>query len=213
MKLWFKKISVILITFMTLGVFIPPTYLDAHGDNKEYSSNSNSNIGEQDLSSYTEDNFTSNLEEELDFSNSYVGSEEYDTSEYYIDFLTDLAKEQMVTKLGPKIITQVEEDLINNIMPNMEDVVKSILAEAGEEDIQNFSISEQPARGYGEKIFNIYNQKTNKEVARFDVRRDIRPKDGYWFNFHYHLSDDDFETHHELGEVYWDKNTPPKWMS
>ncbi|MCD8510632.1 MAG: hypothetical protein LRY73_12680 [Bacillus sp. (in: Bacteria)] len=34
MKLWFKKISVVLITFMTLGVFIPPTYLDARAENE-----------------------------------------------------------------------------------------------------------------------------------------------------------------------------------
>ncbi|WP_310794657.1 YpjP family protein, partial [Bacillus safensis] len=24
---------------------------------------------------------------------------------------------------------------------------------------------------------------------------------------------DGFQTHHELGNIYWDKNTPPSWMS
>ncbi|MFL6556465.1 MAG: YpjP family protein, partial [Bacillus sp. (in: firmicutes)] len=24
---------------------------------------------------------------------------------------------------------------------------------------------------------------------------------------------DDFQIHHELGSIYWAKNTPPKWMS
>ncbi|MDG5789097.1 YpjP family protein [Evansella sp. AB-P1] len=210
MKLWFKKISVILITFITLGMYIPPTYLDGNANQEnDLIASSNSKPTNGLLSSLEDESI-----EEIDFTNTYdQESSHNDSIDDFIDYLTDQAKDQTYYKLGPKIVNQVEDDLVTSVLPNMEEVIRNLLEEVGREDLQHFGITEQPAQGYGEKIFKILDHRTNKDVVRFDVRRDNRPKDGYWFNFHYHLNDDNFEEHHDLGEVYWDKNTPPKWMS
>src|SRR5690625_2926285 len=99
------------------------------------------------------------------------------------------------------------------ILPTMEEALQHILTDIGEEDATYIGITEQLSTGYGEKIFHVYDYRTKNDIARFHVRRDNRPLEGYWFNFHYHLYDDNFEKHYEIGEIYWDKNIPPKWMS
>ncbi|MFG6115441.1 YpjP family protein [Halobacillus sp. MO56] len=198
MKLWFRKVSVVLIAILTLGLYIPPTYADAETPAKK--------------------EIASPKEKE----DAYIPAEavipdeeitpEPPSSDYLIDVLTERAKEQAVTKLGPKIATKVEDEFAAVILPGIEEVVTALLEEA-EEQVPYYEISEQPAAGYGEKIFHLSDYRTKGEIARFDVRREKRPGEGYWFNFHYHLSKDGFEKHHDIGEIYWDKNTPPKWMA
>ncbi|MDQ0253493.1 cobalamin-dependent methionine synthase I [Evansella vedderi] len=206
MKLWFKKVSVILITFMTLGVFIPPNYLDTRAENEDVVSSSREYADNQS-SENTHNN-------EIDYSNEYEDNDDTTSSaDYLVNMLTAQAKEQTLYKLGPRIIDRVEDELTTTILPNIEEVLQMIFEEAGEDEFQYYGITEQPANGYGEKIFVLYDHRTKEEIARFDVRRDNRPKDGHWFNFHYHLSKDNFEEHYNIGDVYWDKNTPPKWMA
>ncbi|WP_078595361.1 YpjP family protein [Evansella clarkii] len=200
MKLWLKKFSVVLITFITLGTFIPPTYLDAQAENND-----------EILSSGNGEDSKNDLTGAHDTGDSVSESGEPATEDYVVA-LTELAKEQTIEKLGPRIIKNVEEEVNSLILPNIEEVLGMILTEAGEE-VPYYVITEQPSGGYGEKIFNVYDYRSGDDIARFHVRRDNRPRDGYWFNFHYHLYTDNFEEHYELGEVYWDKNTPPKWMS
>ncbi|WP_026688827.1 YpjP family protein [Alteribacter aurantiacus] len=213
MKLWFQKISIVLITFMTLGMFIPPTYLDT---NAQSSKGLDDTDADGDLASLSEED-AGLPEDELDLDDDDLLLDDDlidgETLEEAIERITDEAKEQTLRKLGPKIAKQVEDDVLNAIMPNIEEVLNTIVEQAEDNRYQNFVVAEEPAAGYGERIFNIYDSEANEDVAKFHVRRDNRPKNGYWFNFHYHLSSDGFEEHHELGEVYWDKNTPPKWMS
>ncbi|ASK61881.1 hypothetical protein CFK37_06760 [Virgibacillus phasianinus] len=196
MKLWIRKISVILITFMTLGVYIPPTYLNVNAEESSETVSSEVDV------------ITPVAEINKEEDSSEAEADDGDI----ISLLTEQAKQQTLTKLGPKIFNQVEDDFTNTILPNMETVLNQILEEAGEKT-SYLAITEMPANGYGEKIFNIYDYQTKKDIARFDVRRDKRPLEGYWFNFHYHVSSDDFEEHHNIGDVYWDKNIPPKWMA
>lgn len=196
-KLWIKKISVILITFMTLGLYIPPTYLDVRAEDEEVIPNKEENMHEE--LSVTE------ADEQADLPDL--------NRDYFVNAITEQAKGQTVSKLGPKIYKQVETEFTAVILPEIEHVLKGILVEAEEDTIPYYGITEQPAPGYGERIFNVYNYQKGVDVARFHVRRDNRPGEGYWFNFHYHLSDDGFENHHVIGELYYDKNTPPKWMT
>src|SRR5690625_8049881 len=58
-----------------------------------------------------------------------------------------------------------------------------VITEAGEEVINYYGISEFPAKGYGERIFNVHDYRSGTDVARFDVRRENRPGEGYWFHF------------------------------
>ncbi|MRH43493.1 hypothetical protein GH741_12470 [Aquibacillus halophilus] len=201
MKLWIKKISVVLITFMALGVYIPPTYLDTSADNDEIVSAK---------TNFNDDIFTPVSEVEI---GNESEQEEIDTDEYLIGIITEQAKEQTISKMGPRIAKQVEDDFSTSILPHIEQVVRDILVESGKEQFQYYGISEQPSAGYGEKIFHLYNFKANTDIAKFHVRRENRPGDGYWFNFHYHLKNDNFEEHHSIGEVFWAKDTPPKWMA
>ncbi|MFC7063873.1 YpjP family protein [Halobacillus seohaensis] len=205
MKLWIRKIFVVFIAIMTLGMYIPPNYLETDAaENKEVSSKEGS---KPVTLSNTEDAApTETIEASLPH-------EDFQSNDSFKQTITEQAKDQMVTKMGPRIIEKVEDDFQTDILPKMEEVIETLLAEAGEEKAPYYEITEQMTSGYGEKIFNMYDYRTKQEVARFDVRRDNRPGEGYWFNFHYHLSKDNFEKHHMIGEIYWDKNTPPKWMS
>lgn len=179
---------------MTLGVYIPPTYLNVNAEESNEAVSSEVDV----VTPVAE----INKEEDA------IEADDGD----FISLLKDQAKAQTCTKLGPKIMNQVEDDFTNTILPNMEAVLNQILEEASEKT-PYLAITEEPAHGYGEKIFNIYDYQTKKDIARFDVRRDKRPLEGYWFNFHYHVSADGFEEHHDLGEIYWNKNIPPKWMA
>lgn len=200
MKLWMKRISVFLITFMTLGLYTPPVHLNTEASNEGiFTEKSNTN---DDIATPVMD-----VVDEIDY------TQESDTTEYIINSITEQAKEQTVAKLGPRIINQIEPDMVATILPNIEVVLQMILADAGEDQINYYALSEEATPGYGEKIFNIHDFRTKTDVARFDVRRVNRPGEGYWFNFHYHLSQDGFEEHHDIGEVYWNKNMPPKWMA
>lgn len=189
MSLWMRKIAVALIAMMTFGLYTP-TYLIADEDNNEVVSPDGNN---QEGLAVNETSETI-IEEDSD----------------PIRFLTEKAKAQSFTKFGPKISGKVEDEFNQIILPNIELALTSIVQN---EDSAYLSITEQPASGYGERIFNVYNELSKEDIAKFHVRRDNRPHEGYWFNFHYHLKEDNFETHYTLGEIYWDKNTPPKWMA
>lgn len=203
MKQWGRKIFVVIISVLTLGMYIPPSDIHTEAaENKEVApEEQGSNLTTSDSEAGTEDD-------------GYVSlNSENDSYESPIEMMTTRAKEQTIVKMGPRIIEKVDEDMTRDILPKIEEIVESILGDLEEEDLPYYEISEELVPGYGEKIFNLHNYKTGEEIARFHVRRDKRPGEGYWFNFHYHLSDDDFVKHHSIGEIYWEKNTPPKWMS
>ncbi|KGX84048.1 YpjP family protein [Pontibacillus marinus] len=207
MKPWFRKIFVVFVAILTLGLYIPPTHLDAEAADKNEIVSPERNEDSDSRTETPPDPIDITIEEEAQ------KDEESLSAEFYISTITEQAKEQTVSKLGPRIIEKVEVDFEKDILPSIEDVVQSILAEASDDEVPYYSISEEPSAGYGEQIFSMYDERSNQEIARFHVRRDKRPGEGYWFNFHYHLSQDGFEEHHPIGEIYWDKNTPPKWMS
>lgn len=207
MKPWFRKIFVGFVAILTLGLYIPPTQLDTEAADKNEIVSPERNEDSDSSTETTPDLIDITIEEEAQ------KDEEPPSAEFYISTITEQAKEQTVSKLGPRIIEKVEVDFEKDILPSIEGVVQSILAQASDDEVPYYSISEEPSAGYGEQIFSMYDERSDQELARFHVRRDKRPGEGYWFNFHYHLSQDGFEEHHPIGEIYWDKNTPPKWMS
>jgi hypothetical protein len=201
MKLLMRKIAVMMVAIMTFGFYVPPglhTDVEAE-DNKNELSHS-------DVNTETE---TASVLEVLEVHDPEVTAREEDP----LFLLTDQAKEQTLMKLGPRITSQLDENFMDTILLNIEDTLESLIAEMPEEEYAYLNITESPADGFGEKIFHIYNARTNEDLIRFHVRRDHRPWEGYWFNFHYHINDDNFEDHHEIGEIFWDKNMPPKWMA
>ena len=203
MMIWLKRIFVVLISILTFGMYVPPVQIttNAEADSKEVApSKEDADINEFNVFIKTEQ--ARSLADTFPIV-------ELDP----VDQLIEQAKLQTVTKMGPKIANQIEDDFIDSILPGIEEVIETLLHDVGEEKVPYIKISEEEYTGYGEKIFTLYDMRTNQDIARFDVRRDNRPQEGYWFNFHYHVKQDDYETHHALGEIYWSKDTPPKWMS
>lgn len=131
-------------------------------------------------------------------------------------FINDMVKQaesQAYIKFGAKIKPVIEDEFREIILPNIEKAIEEIALQFPEEDLSQLVITEMPGGGQSEKIFHIMNQQTKQDIIRFHVRRDHPPQTGFTFNFHYHTAHDQFQFHHELGVIYWDKNTPPKWMS
>ncbi|RDW16626.1 YpjP family protein [Oceanobacillus chungangensis] len=204
MKLWMRKILVALVTVATLGIYVPTELLQVDA---EESKDSVASKAEEAVSTSTAE-----VREEAEVDSWLNKDNPYDR-DYYIHSLIEKAKDQTITKFGPRIADHVEDDFTAFILPNIEMALQSIMQDADEDVSRYYAITEQPTKGYGEKIFHVYDHLNEQDVARFHVRRDNRPLDGYYFNFHYHLSKDGFKEHHEIGEIFWDKNTPPKWMA
>jgi hypothetical protein len=132
--------------------------------------------------------------------------------EEFVEELVKQAEQQSYEKFGPRIKPFIEQEFRDIVLPNIEKAIEETAAQYPNEDLQNLIITEEPGGGLSEKIFHLKNHYTNRDILLFHVRRDHPPQGGYWFNFHYHTYHDNFTYHHELGAIYWAKNTPPKWM-
>ncbi|AUJ24774.1 YpjP family protein [Virgibacillus dokdonensis] len=191
MKQWMKKIAVMAIAFVTLGMYVP-TSLTQESVEAKPRMNSDSDVSEQSS--------TVVLEETPPFVDPMVE-------------LSEKAKEQVLRKMGPRISERVADEFTTVILPKIEQVMETVMLDENGDPISHYGITEDPSSGYGERIFHVYDYHKQENVVKFHVRRVHRPLEGHWFNFHYHLNTDQFETHYEIGEIFWDKNTPPKWMT
>ncbi|AZB43257.1 hypothetical protein CEF21_13615 [Bacillus sp. FJAT-42376] len=183
MNKWLKKTLVALFSIVTLGMVAPPAVLLAEENSREVPE--------------------AVYPKQLDPQNTEI---------YEPDLLQfkQLAKEQTHQKFGSRIGPVIEKEFDAVILPEIEKVMEQELTK---KESMNLVISEKPGSGRSEKIFHIYDRISGQDVIRFHVRVDHPPGDGYWFNFHYHMYRDSFEQHHELGRIYWDRNTPPAWMT
>jgi hypothetical protein len=136
----------------------------------------------------------------------------HETQESFVSRIMKEAEEQSFEKFGTRIGPVIEDEFREIILPNMEAAIATVSEQFPEEVLVNLEVTEVPGGGFSEKIFHIVNEQKS-DIIRFHVRRDNPPQEGYWFNFHYHTYHDQFQTHYELGTIYWDKNTPPKWKS
>ncbi|CAM3896157.1 YpjP family protein [Mesobacillus zeae] len=138
--------------------------------------------------------------------------EEQETRERFLDMAIREAEQKSFEKFGQKIGPVIEDEFRQLILPNIEAAIAEIAEQYPEEKLDSLAISEEPGGGYSEKIFHITGE-DHQDLIRFHVRREQPPKEGFRFNFHYHTHHDQFQEHHELGSIYWNKNTPPKWRS
>ncbi|MDO8225404.1 hypothetical protein BHT94_14435 [Bacillus licheniformis] len=203
MKLWMRKTLVVLFTIVTFGLVSPPAALMADKPSGQPSS-----LEQNDYTAFYD---------EHDLYDDYESENRRDPEllfQSYKEQLLDSAEDQSFLKFGSKIAPVIEDDYRKEILPKIENVISDYLATLqDDETYQDVVVSSMPSAGKTEKIFNVYNRTTGEDLLRFHVRRDHPPHDGYWFNFHYHTAEDGFQSHHELGSIYWDRNTPPNWMS
>jgi hypothetical protein len=195
MNKWLRKSLVILFSIATFGLVTPPSSLAVQEKASE-DSISNSAINNENI----DQTITSNIE-----------IEQFSKDKFITNLLSE-AEQKSYIKFGDKIGGVIEDEFKAVIFPKMEEIITYYLNVEDDEFFQQLEVS-KPSGGTGEKIFHIYNTQTGKDVLRFHVRRENRPLEGYWFNFHYHTYHDSFQSHKDLGSIYWDKNTPPNWMS
>lgn len=201
MPKWFRQTLVVLVSILTFGMVSPSQVFPYDDVSKDLPSNNDSyesKMVQEEISSQTENSSETAALSERD---------------QFVDNMIKEAENQSYMKFGQKIKPVIADEFRSVVLPNIELALTSIAMQFPEEDLRNLSITEMPSGGTSEKIFHIVNMKNNQDIIRFHVRRDHPPQEGYWFNFHYHTYHDQYQTHHELGSIYWDTNHPPKWMS
>lgn len=199
MNKWIKKSFVAIVTILTFGLVTPFQTITAANDQ---------------LNKPDNDEFLESKQSDSKQLVNYKLVEGYQSEkERFLSETIQGGYEQAWKKFGERIGPIIEDEFQQVILPNIERVITDVAGQFTEEELKNLTISETPGKGTSEKIFHIYNETTGKDIIRFHVRRDLRPQEGYWFNFHYHTYHDNFQSHHLLGEIYWDKNTPPNWAN
>lgn len=191
MKQWIQKFLVASVAVVTLGVITPDHTIWNNLLNSEASAKSQ-NVGES-TRTYIEPTYTIDKIDDIN--------------------LIAIAKEQSYQKFGSKIGPKIQDDFDTMIFPKMQQAIDEVTALNSNVQMHDLAITENPSGNYSEKIFNIYNANTGEDIIRFHVRTENKPQIGYNYNFHYHTNADNFITHHHLGDVFWSKNTPPKWLS
>lgn len=198
MPKWLRKSFVVMVTILTFGMVTPSqaAWLEELSQDP----------------SLKRDIFESKPQND-DHDIDSISIASFPTREQFLDDLVVQAESYAYQKFGNKIKPVIEDEFKEVILPEIEKVIEEVTLQFPEANLQYLTISEFPSGGISERIFHIHNQLTGEDIIRFHVRRDNPPQQGHWFNFHYHTYVDDFQYHHTLGSIYWNKNTPPKWMS
>jgi hypothetical protein len=197
MKKWLRKSVVVMVSILTFGLVTPSQFVNyINAENPKSRDVLEASAGENSFAQPT----------------AFLEESEFNKQKFMEDLMKQ-AEMQSYQKFGAKIKPVIENEFREVILPNIETALNQTATQFPEEDLMNLAITEHPGRGHSEKIFNIKNGLTDKDILRFHVRRENPPHDGFWFNFHYHTYHDEYQSHYDLGSIYWDKNTPPKWMS
>ncbi|MCM3566874.1 YpjP family protein [Neobacillus mesonae] len=197
MNKWLRKSLFVVVSILTFGLITPAQLMNTI------------NAGNHNERDVVE---AQSVENDFSRTASYIEKSDSE-KEKFMQNLFRQAEFQSYQKFGDRIKPVIENEFREVILPNIETAIVETASQFPEEDLKNLTITEQPGKGLSEKIFNIKNNETGKDILRFHVRREHPPQNGYWFNFHYHTYHDQYQKHHDLGSIYWDKNTPPKWMS
>ncbi len=195
MSIWLRKSFFVLLSILTFGL-VSPSQAFLNEENHAFAKNNGK------PSSAVESTSEEVREEESTLSR-----------DVFIETMLAQAEKNAYEKFGTKIKPVIEDEFKSLILPKIEKAISDTAVQFPEEDLTSLTISEVPQYAKTEKIFHIYDERSGEDVIRFHVRKDHPPKDGYYFNFHYHTVHDQFQTHHDLGSIFWDKNTPPQWRS
>jgi len=192
MKNWVQKTLVIAVALLTFGVISPDhviweNLLEVKADQKSISS-------QNPPQTYA-----------VDWSDNEPST--------FIEDAIVQAKEQSRLKFGSRIGPVITNEFDDVIFPKIQEAIEMTLLDMDNESLKSLSVSENPSGDHSEKIFHIYESESGSDIIRFHVRTDRKPQDGYFFNFHYHTASDNFMKHYRLGDIYWSKNMPPKWLS
>ena len=201
MKKHMQNFMIALVAVLTLGVISPNheiwTSLQPKDDTREAERTDSSN---HDLRLGLEDSI-------------FERDSAFEQNSSIEDALLQPAKDLAYIKFGSRIGPVIQNEFEDVIFPKMEEVIQRTVDTTGGLENRMLSITEYPSGNYSEKMFHVSDLVDEKDLIRFHVRTEKRPLDGYFYNFHYHTAEDGFTVHHSLGDIYWSKNTPPKWLS
>jgi hypothetical protein len=197
---WIKKSLVVLISVLTFGL-VAPSDIAWLAENDLNQNPKKDSLEQPKKEAYLNIHYSDTIEET-----------KFDRHEF-VESLLEKAEEHSYAKFGPKIGPKIEDEFTQIVLPKIEEAISETAAQFPDEQLKMLAITDKPASGRGERIFHIYNEVTEKDIIRFHVRQENPPQKGYWFSFHYHTYHDQYQNHYELGKIYWDKNTPPKWAS
>lgn len=199
MKKYLQNIIIALVAVLTLGVISPSheiwTTLQPKDDTREA------------------DHSSSKHDLQIGLEDSIFHREEIEQHLSVEEVLFQPARELAFVKFGSKIGPVIQNEFDDIIFPKMKEVIQDTVASTGGLENRMLSITEYPSGNYSEKMFHVSDKENQKDLIRFHVRTERRPLDGYFYNFHYHTVEDGFTFHYSLGDIYWSKNTPPKWLS
>ncbi|MGV3489071.1 MAG: YpjP family protein [Tuberibacillus sp.] len=219
MPRWFKKTFVTLVAILTLGTVVPT--VNYHSDNNKpsryNSGGSRTETGSSDIALVqTADAAMEDTTEKSEEAWSEIAANCQTKDEMLAEleqFTKREAEAQGFIKFGDGIARVIGGTYTNEIVPKFADVVSTLGAATDADTLRHLAVSHNPAGGTGERIMHLYDERTGEEWVKFHVRRDHPPLDGYYFTFHYHTKEDNFQNHYEIGKINWGKNTPPKWMA
>lgn len=199
MKKHLQKFIIALVAVLTLGVISPNHEIWTNLQPKDTRETNLPTSSKHDL--------------RLGLEDSIFERESFEQQLSVEDILFHPAKELAYLKFGSRIGPVIQNEFDDIIFPRIEEVIENAVVSTGGLEKRMLSITEYPSGDYAEKMFHVSDTENNKDLIRFHVRTEKRPMDGYFYNFHYHTADDGFTVHHSLGDIYWSKNTPPKWLS
>lgn len=199
MKRWLQKTLIVAVALLTFGAISP--------NHEIWTSLQDKDISKHAVDPSRSDDYSIGLADSL------ADESSKDNSESIEELFIMSAKKLSYMKFGTKVGPVIADEFDNVIFPKIEEAIQMTLASSGDLDKRRLAISEKPAGDYSEKIFNVYDLQDRKDLIRFHVRTEKRPQDGYFYNFHYHTANDGFIAHHSIGDIYWAKDTPPKWLS
>ncbi|PIC80832.1 hypothetical protein CSV75_03345 [Sporosarcina sp. P18a] len=195
MKQWLQRLMIASVAVLTLGVITPNHEIWTNFQDKHEPNESGTRAEGMEYS--LELNETRNDLLTLD---------SYTEEQQLVAHALLLTYEKFGQRIGPVI----QNEFDNEIFPRIEAVIQTTVHNAAD---RRLAITEQPSGDYAEKIFHVYDKTANQDLIKFHVRTEKRPGDGYFYNFHYHIADDGFVAHHTVGDIFWSKNTPPKWLT
>jgi len=217
MPQWLKKTFVALVTILTLGTVVPTVNYHSDKPSRYNSAGTRTSSEQNDIAlvqavdSPVEDTKEDGEEDWASIADQCQSKEEMLAE--LASYTKKEAEEQGLAKFGDGIARVIGETYTNEIVPKFADAISTIGAATDADTLKHLAVSHNPAAGTGERILHLYDERTGEEWVKFHVRRDHPPLDGYYFTFHYHTSEDNFQSHHEVGKINWGKNMPPKWMA
>ncbi|WP_342511780.1 YpjP family protein [Sporosarcina sp. FSL K6-1522] len=199
MKKWLQQTLIVTVALLTFGAISPNHEIWTNLQDKDEAKQANLPSMDTDY--------------QIDITEASVEQQPFERVPSFEESLVASAKEMSYMKFGTKIGPVIGDEFDEVIFPKIEEAIQMTLERSGDLATRRLAISERPAGDYSEKIFNVYDLDSRTDLIRFHVRTEKRPQDGYFYNFHYHIADDGFLAHHSIGDIFWSKNTPPKWLS